>query len=119
MSDPHFEYIRSSYNLADEAAREGNHPFGALAVENGQIIATAKNSVVLECDNTRHAELNLVSYLSRNFSRDYIQKLTLYCSTEPCTMCAGALFWVGCRHIVYGCSAAKSPNQFVCVECRL
>lgn len=85
--------------------KEGNHPFAALAVYEGQIVASALNQVVIQNDSTRHAELNLASHLSRTFSRQTIEQMTVYSSTEPCVMCAGALFWIGCRKIVFGCSA--------------
>lgn len=98
------KYIAHTYQLAEEAVKNGDHPFGALAVDDDSIVATALNQVVTENDGTKHAELNLASLLSRNFPRSAIERMTIYCSTEPCVMCAGALFWIGCRHIVYGCS---------------
>jgi tRNA(Arg) A34 adenosine deaminase TadA len=104
MSDKHQIFIQKTYELAKNAVRAGNHPFGALATLNQEVIALAQNNVVTANDNTKHAELNLASMLSQTFPKSTISKMIIYCSNEPCPMCAGALFWVGCRHIVYGCS---------------
>jgi tRNA(Arg) A34 adenosine deaminase TadA len=40
MTD-HVAHIKRCYELADEAVACGNHPFGALLVLDGQVIATA------------------------------------------------------------------------------
>ena len=37
----HSPHIRRCYQLADEAVASGNHPFGALLVLDGEVIATA------------------------------------------------------------------------------
>lgn len=104
MSSQNEFFIQKTYDLAMQSALNGNHPFGAIATLDDHIIATAGNLVISDNDSTKHAELNLASFLSKNFPRSDIKRMTIYCSTEPCTMCAGALFWIGCRHIVFGCS---------------
>jgi tRNA(Arg) A34 adenosine deaminase TadA len=97
-------FIRHTYQLALKASEAGDHPFAAIAVRNQQIVASALNQVVTQNDSTQHAELKLASFLSKNFSRQEIETMTVYASTEPCVMCAGALFWTGVRNIVFGCS---------------
>jgi tRNA(Arg) A34 adenosine deaminase TadA len=86
--------------------QRGDHPFGALLVHQGEVVLTAKNSVNSQQDLTRHAELNLVSQAGRQFRDEFLSQCTLYTSTEPCVMCAGAIYWTGIRRVVYGCSAA-------------
>jgi tRNA(Arg) A34 adenosine deaminase TadA len=103
--EAHETHIRSCFELAVSAARRGNHPFGALLVRGGEVVATAENSVLSDRDSTRHAELNLISRLSRQGRADWLESGTVYASTEPCAMCTGAMFWAGVTHIVYGCSA--------------
>jgi tRNA(Arg) A34 adenosine deaminase TadA len=97
-------FTLKTYDLAKQAALKGNHPFGALATLDDKIIASATNLVITQNDSTKHAELILASFLSQNHPRSMIEHMTIYCSTEPCTMCAAALFWIGCRHIIFGCS---------------
>mgnify|MGYP001815363138 CR=1 FL=1 len=112
MSEPivHEHFIRESFTLARQASRNGNHPFGALLVKDGEILLTAENSVNSDHDITRHAELNLVSQASRQFSPEILAQVTLYTSTEPCAMCTGAIYWAGIPVIVFGCSA-ESMSQ--------
>ena len=73
----------------------GDHPFGALLVKDGEVVLTAVNTVNTDHDNTRHAELNLVSQAMRQFDADFLADCVLYTSTEPCAMCAGAIYWAG------------------------
>lgn len=98
--------MRQAIELAKQAVENGDHPFGALLLKNGEVVLTAVNSVHTENDVTRHAELNLVSNASRQFSREFLADCTLVTSTEPCAMCAGAIYWSGIRHVVFGCSEA-------------
>jgi tRNA(Arg) A34 adenosine deaminase TadA len=93
--------------LALAAREKGNHPFGALLAVNGRVLASAENRVNSEADITRHAELNLISLASRQLDPEVLSEATLYKSTEPCAMCAGAIYWAGISRVVYGCSAEK------------
>jgi len=101
----HEPYIRECYALAAGAARNGNHPFGALLVRDAEIVLTAENTVNTDADCTRHAELNLVSRAVRRFAAAELADAVLYASTEPCAMCAGAIYWSGISAVVYGVSA--------------
>jgi tRNA(Arg) A34 adenosine deaminase TadA len=88
--------------LAASARGHGNHPFGALlADENGQILLEAENTVLIANDATGHAETNLVRLASQRFPPEVLAQSTLYTSTEPCPMCAGAIFWAGIGRVVY------------------
>ena len=98
-------FIREAITLAAQARQHGNHPFGALLVYDGKVILTAENTVNTENDQTRHAELNLVSMATRQFDSEILADSILYTSTEPCAMCAGAIYWTGIRIVVYGYSA--------------
>lgn len=117
----HDALIRVTFELAAAARRKGNHPFGALLAQDGRILLTAENSVTSDNDLTRHAELNLVSEAARLFDPELLANVTLYTSTEPCAMCAGAIYWAGIPEVVYGCPAetlgALAGGEFV-VPCR-
>jgi tRNA(Arg) A34 adenosine deaminase TadA len=38
---------------------------------------------------------------SRQFSASFLAGCSLYTSTEPCPMCAGAIFWGGVGRVVF------------------
>jgi tRNA(Arg) A34 adenosine deaminase TadA len=102
----HIPHIQRCYQLADEAVADGNHPFGALLVLDGEVIATAKNDAVISRNPTRHAEMVLITTALPQLSSDARSRAIVYSSTEPCMMCAAAIYWSGISKVVYGCSAA-------------
>jgi tRNA(Arg) A34 adenosine deaminase TadA len=106
-SEHHEKFIRRAVELSKHAVCHGNHPFSALVSPEGEVLAEAENKVNTESDPTRHAELCLVSDISRSKfanDRDTLANSTLYTSCEPCMMCCGAIYWCGVRKIVYSCS---------------
>lgn len=107
MNSTHTPFLMRTFDIAKNAVHNGNHPFGALLVLDGEIVFESENSVNSEHDVTRHAELNLISLASKEISSTEFQRAILYSSTEPCAMCAGAIYWAGIRNVVFGCSSAK------------
>ncbi len=101
----HEPFILQCYALARQAVANGNHPFGALLVHEGEVLLTAVNTVHSNRDVTQHAELNLISQGGRQLGYAALAESILYTSTEPCVMCTGAIFWAGIPAVVYGCSA--------------
>ncbi len=98
-------YLQRAIALAHHARQNGNHPFGALLVDaQGSLLAEAENSVVTGRDVTAHAETNLVRLAANRFPAEVLAGSTLYTSTEPCAMCAGAIFWAGIGRVVYALS---------------
>ncbi len=70
--------------------------------ESGQILMEAENTVISANDPTGHAELNLIRKASEKFNGEFLGRCALYASTEPCPMCAGAIFWANVRKVVFG-----------------
>lgn len=106
-------FIRETIKNALRARRKGNHPFGALlAGPNGEVLLQAENTVVTSRDVTAHAELNLIRKASAQFDPGFLALCTLYTSTEPCPMCAGAIFWSNIRRVVFGLSE-KGLYEFI------
>ena len=99
MSDhPRLDLAIDQARLARAA---GNHPFGAvLADADGTVVLSAQNTVVTDSDVTGHAESNLVRLASTTLGRD-LRGYALYTSTEPCAMCAGAIYWAGISKVVF------------------
>jgi len=113
--------IRQCFALARRAREKGDHPFGALLAGGDEILLSALNTVNTDCDPTRHAELNLVSLACRRYAPEILAETTLYTSTEPCVMCAGAIYWAGIPRVVYGVSAralGRLAGGSLVVPCR-
>ena len=100
--------LQAAIQTAKNAVENGNHPFGAvLADREGNLLLEAENTVVTDGDVTGHAETNLVRAASRQFDAGFLAGCTLYASTEPCAMCAGAIYWGNISRVVYGLSQAR------------
>jgi tRNA(Arg) A34 adenosine deaminase TadA len=101
------DFLRQAIDLARAARAHGAHPFGSLIVdENGQVLVTARNNAVPpQGDPTQHAERLACSKIGRQFNPAQLARCTLYTSTEPCAMCAGAIYWTGIGRVVYALSA--------------
>ena len=92
MNDIDLGHLRTAIDVAQLAREHGNHPFGAILVdENNEVLLQAENTVVTENDCTGHAETNLIRLATQHFSLEKLASCTLYTSTEPCAMCAGAI----------------------------
>jgi tRNA(Arg) A34 adenosine deaminase TadA len=101
MVDEHdLRHLRRAVELAGLARAGGDHPFGALVVAaDGRVLAEARNSVTAD-GPTGHAETNAVRAVARVDAAS-LAGATLYASTEPCAMCAGAIYWAGIGRVVY------------------
>jgi tRNA(Arg) A34 adenosine deaminase TadA len=120
-------YLLAAIALARQAREHGNHPFGALLVDaDGNVVVEGENTVVTGRDCTGHAETNVMRTASQLFSPEFLQGCTLYTSTEPCVMCAGAIYWGNVRRVVFALSesdlvdivGADPENPTLALPCR-
>lgn len=103
-NDDDLTHLRRSIELADEAAAEGNHPFGAVLVDgDGNVLAEQKNAHLVD-KGPGHAETNLARRAAREYPIEVLRASTLYTSVEPCTMCAGTVYWAEIGALVFGMS---------------
>ena len=108
MQPEESRHLKQSIDLARRARERGNHPFGAVLVDrNGRVLLEGENTVVTERDCTGHAESNLMREATQHYAPEQLAGSTLYASTEPCAMCAGAIFWGGVRRIVFALSSEQ------------
>jgi tRNA(Arg) A34 adenosine deaminase TadA len=104
--DEHF--LRRSFDVARRAMTHGNHPFGAILVDQGgDVLIEAENGYMPAHDGTAHAERLLATQACTTLSPDVLKAATLYSSAEPCAMCAGAIYWAGIGRLVYGLSEQR------------
>jgi tRNA(Arg) A34 adenosine deaminase TadA len=97
-------YLRDALEAAREARARGDHPFGAVLVTADGRVIRGLNSVVTQHDPTGHAESNLVRLAASQLDDAALRSSTLYTSTEPCVMCAGAIYWARIPRMVFGLS---------------
>ena len=77
-------------------------PFGAVIVRNGELIARARNKVLLTNDPTMHAEMIAIRQACEALGRFDLSDCELYSTCLPCPMCIGAIFWARIPKLYYG-----------------
>jgi tRNA(Arg) A34 adenosine deaminase TadA len=98
-------FLRRSFEVARRAVTHGNHPFGAILVDQSRnVLIETENGYMPGHDGTAHAERLLATQACTTLGADILKAATLYSSAEPCAMCAGAIYWAGIGRLVYGLS---------------
>ena len=93
--------------FALEEARQGDFPFGAVIVRDGEVIARGRNLGRIKNDPTAHGEMVAIRrYLAVN-SAASLRGATLYTTGEPCAMCMGAILWCGIARLVFAASVTQ------------
>ena len=101
-------YMRMALQLATEAYAHGEIPIGAVAVYKDQVIASAHNEKEMRQDATAHAEILVMQRAAEHLQRWRLDDVTLYCTLEPCPMCAGAMVNSRIKRLVYGSRDEKA-----------
>jgi len=96
------DWMRQALGLAREAADAGEVPVGCVLVSNGEIIGTGRNSPIELIDPTAHAEMIAIRQAAVAMGNYRLENATLYCTLEPCVMCAGALVAARLGRLVFG-----------------
>lgn len=104
-------FMRAALKEAVRAFDEDEVPIGAVLVHNHKIIAKGHNQVELLKDATAHAEVVCITSASAYLDNWRLLNTTLYCTLEPCAMCAGALFASRVSTLVWG---ARDIRQGAC-----
>ncbi len=97
-------YMQEALKEAQKALSHDEVPVGAVIVASGSIIARSHNLTELLTDSTAHAEMLALTSAQNHLASKYLDECTLYVTLEPCSMCAGALFWCQIGALVYGAS---------------
>lgn len=109
FSDEYF--MKKALMEAERAFEAGEVPVGALVVAHQKIIAKGHNQVELLKDVTAHAEIIALTSAANYLGAKYLNDCTLYVTLEPCTMCAGALYWSQIGRVVFGARDANRGFQ--------
>jgi tRNA(adenine34) deaminase len=96
------QWMRVALELAAEAAALGEVPVGAVAVKDGRIVGRGFNRKESDQDPTAHAEMIVLKETAVAVQNWRLLGVTLYCTLEPCPMCAGAMIQARLPRLVYG-----------------
>ena len=99
--------LRESIRVGEAARAAGNHPFGAvLADAAGRVLITMGNAYLTD-RGPGHAEANLARAAARTYDGAFLGSCTVYSAFEPCSMCAGTIYWAGIGRVVFGVTEAR------------
>jgi tRNA(Arg) A34 adenosine deaminase TadA len=108
MTEADEKHLRRAIELAGEALAAGSLPFGSLLVgPAGDVLAEDRNTAVPDRDITAHPELKLARWAARELELEVAQGTTMYTSTQPCPMCAGAIARSGLGRVVFALSGPQ------------
>jgi len=100
--------MRAALAQAELAADEGEIPVGAVVVVNGEVIATGRNSSIMQTDPCAHAEINALRAAGANQGNHRLTGATLFVTLEPCVMCTGAIVQARLTRVVFGAYDKKA-----------
>ena len=102
------QWMEEALALAEEAAREGETPVGAVIVNReGQIIGRGRNRRE-SGDPLGHAELFAIAEAARTIGDWRLDGTTMVVTLEPCAMCAGALVNARVERLIFGAFDPKA-----------
>jgi len=94
--------MRQAIDMAQAARAAGEVPVGAVLVRDGEVIGRGRNSPISNNDPTAHAEILALRDAASTVKNYRLENTTLYCTLEPCVMCAGALVAARVERLVFG-----------------
>ena len=93
--------------LAEEAARVGEVPVGAVVVKDGVVLGEAHNAPRELADPTAHAEILALRRAAEQLGSERLEGCELWVTLEPCAMCAGAIAHARIARLYYGAADPK------------
>ena len=93
--------------LAREAAANDEVPVGAVVYLGDEVIGVGRNRVEETGDPLAHAEMEALKQAFATTGDKRLPDAELYCTLEPCFMCASAALHARVRRVVFG---ARDPK---------
>jgi tRNA(adenine34) deaminase len=100
-------HMRMALKLADQAAKHGDVPIGAVVTRGEEVLGAAGNEREHRRDPTAHAEVLALRQASERLGGWRLLETTIYVTLEPCPMCAGAITLARVPRLVYGAADPK------------
>ncbi|MDP1881081.1 MAG: tRNA adenosine(34) deaminase TadA [Parachlamydiaceae bacterium] len=95
-------WMLEALKQAWKAFNAGEVPVGAVLVKENRVISRGYNQVEMLQDATAHAEMLCLTAGEAAVENWRLAKTTLYCTVEPCSMCAGAMLLTRIPTLVWG-----------------
>jgi tRNA(adenine34) deaminase len=100
-------WMQRCLELAQQAAAVDEVPVGALVVLDGVVVGEGRNRVEAQRSPLAHAEMEAVQQALTTVGEKRLPGAALYCTLEPCFLCAGAILHARIARVVFG---ARDPK---------
>lgn len=107
FDDDDITHLRRCIELARQATRSGNEPFGSVLVGADGRVRFEDHNRTAGGDQTRHPEFEIARWAAAHLTPQERADATVFTSGEHCPMCAAAHAWVGLGRIVYASSTPQ------------
>ncbi|HEM55797.1 MAG TPA: nucleoside deaminase [Thermodesulfobium narugense] len=104
--------INMLYFLSFLSFNAGELPVGAILYKDGKILSMSQNFCERSKSPIEHAEILAIKNAIQRYNRWYIQGSTIYCSLEPCLMCAGAIIECKIKNVIF-CVSSKYSTRYI------
>lgn len=108
ISEDDIQWMRIALREAENALENEDVPIGAIAVRGDEIIGRGYNRREADQDPTAHAEMIAIRQAAIVVGNWRLEEVTLYCTLEPCAMCAGAMVLARLPRLVYAAIDSKA-----------
>jgi tRNA(Arg) A34 adenosine deaminase TadA len=104
------DYMRVAIEEAEAAKAEGELPFGAVIVHKEVIITRGRSRERSQKTVLAHAELSAIDAACKGLQTTDLSDCIIYCTNEPCLMCAAAIMQAKIKMIIIGAARHDLPN---------
>lgn len=101
-------FMKEAIAEAQKALELMEVPVGAVIVRDGQIVGRGHNLTETSKDPTAHAEIIAIREAAKTLGGWRLIGCRMYVTTEPCSMCAGAIVLSRLTHLYIGTMNPKA-----------
>ncbi len=95
-------FMRLALDKAREGVAQGQQPFGACLVQEGNVLACLVNRVLATGDLTAHPETQAVREACQHLRSTDLSGCVMYATCEPCAMCFTVAHFANVSRLVFG-----------------
>ena len=104
------DFMKLALEQAKLAKSSGDFPFGAVVVQSDRVVGRGHAENNTTGDVSDHAELLAVRQACKVLGKNNLDDCVIYCTNEPCIMCAAGIFQANIKRVVIGVSRDDLPN---------
>ena len=94
-------WMKKAIYYAKKAQEIDEVPVGAVIIKDNKLVAYAYNQSITKNDPCAHAEILVLRKAAKILNNYRLNGCKLYCTLEPCMMCAGALIHARVDSLIY------------------